>query len=83
LDVNTNTSIAFSVYPNPFSSSANIMLPEGVYQVNVYDMTGRVVRSYGNCSSRLILERSELSAGQYQLEVTNGNSRMLAKVVIQ
>jgi hypothetical protein len=83
LGMEMSSGAVFAVYPNPFSTSANIVLPMGVYQVNLYDMTGRVVRSYGNCSSRLTLERMELSAGQYQLEVTNGMTRLLAKVVIQ
>jgi hypothetical protein len=83
LGVDMNGSSGFTVYPNPFSASANIILPTGVYQVNLYDMTGRIVRAYENCSSRVLLERADLSAGQYQLEVTNGSSRMLAKLVIQ
>ncbi|MFM7105815.1 MAG: T9SS type A sorting domain-containing protein [Flavobacteriales bacterium] len=83
LGVDMNGSSGFTVYPNPFSASANIILPTGVYQVNLYDMTGRIVRAYENCSSRVLLERAELSAGQYQLEVNNGSRRMLAKLVIQ
>lgn len=81
--VDAQSGLSFSVYPNPFTSSTNVVLPSGVYQVNLYDMTGRMVRGYRNCSSRLELERAELSAGSYQLEVTDGSTRMLSKIVIQ
>ena len=61
--------LGISVYPNPMDQSARIQLPSGVFNLEIRDMTGRVVWSHSGCQNTYTLERGSLAAGNYQLVI--------------
>jgi uncharacterized repeat protein (TIGR03803 family) len=60
----------FSIYPNPFDASTQIILPETIYgkqnEIILTDLEGRIVR-IENCSdsNTFTLHRGDLDAGMY------------------
>jgi hypothetical protein len=61
--------MGISVYPNPMDQSARIQLPAGVFNLEIRDMTGRLVWSHSACQNTYTLERGSLAAGNYQLVI--------------
>jgi len=62
--------LGVSVYPNPMDQSARIQLPAGVFNLEIRDMTGRLVWSQSACQNTYTLERGSLTAGNYQLVIS-------------
>lgn len=77
--------INFNIYPNPSNNNftANIFtIDENPIQVNVTDMTGRIITSYQtSASDKQFIFGSELKAGIYLVEFTQGNLRQVTRVV--
>jgi hypothetical protein len=72
------------VYPNPFRDAITINLDHNtkLMDIKVYDITGRVMlqSSMQNTYTKT-LDLSSLSEGIYLLELNDGKSRMIKKVV--
>ena len=73
-----------TIYPNPFSSSATIEVNEkyetenGKYELNIYDLVGRLVRnmqleSPNKSAGNWKLERGDLHDGMYFYQLQNEN----------
>jgi len=63
---------ALNIYPNPLEQSAYIVLPEGVIPdyLEMYDLSGRMVRKERDFNSNIILlERKELTPQLYIIRV--------------
>jgi hypothetical protein len=58
-----------SVFPNPMDQTARIQLPAGVFNLQIRDMTGRLVWSQSACQHSYTLERGTLASGNYQLVI--------------
>ena len=73
----------WSVFPNPSSGILNVSLPEGMHQIDVLDLTGRVVASsFTNGVARINMEH--LSTGIYMVQlITDGIPQATKKVVLQ
>jgi len=66
----TNEVILIS--PNPISDFAVVNLStEGMFNINVMDMTGRIVKTINNVNGAVILERGNLNAGVYIMMVSD------------
>ncbi|MEP0514359.1 T9SS type A sorting domain-containing protein, partial [Dokdonia sp.] len=77
--------VELSVYPNPTTDFINISLT-GVnngYSVNVYSVTGQIVKSERYTSQENRLQVSDLSNGMYLLEVvdTDSNTRSVKRFI--
>ncbi|MCC7302837.1 MAG: VCBS repeat-containing protein [Bacteroidia bacterium] len=71
-----------TVFPNPFSGSANIVLASPVThaELNVYDLNGQRVKHLAGISGQsIVLERSDLPAGMYFLHLTE-NEKLVGTV---
>jgi hypothetical protein len=73
----------WSVFPNPSTGILNVSLPDGMHQIDVLDLTGRVVASsFTNGVARINLE--QLSTGIYMVQlITDGIPQATKKVVLQ
>lgn len=61
----------FALYPNPSSNNINIQLPTGVSkaEVNLFDISGRLVKSATVTSSSQLVDVKDLSSGVYVLKI--------------
>lgn len=72
------------IYPNPASDKVTLVLPEeGIYNVQLSDINGRVVLSRFAITSKYTFNTSHLAPGVYMLVAENLNRRITGKVVIQ
>ena len=77
----------FSVYPNPFSSTATIQFSDVVdiskLKIELVDLSGRVVRVITPQNHKVQLDRSGLSSGMYFMNVyANGKLAGSRKIVL-
>jgi len=62
------------VFPNPMEQSATFKLSEtisGNIQLNIYDITGRLVDSRKYDTPSFVWQRDNLMAGMYSYEIIN------------
>ena len=84
-----NTSLAIS--PNPFSSETTVQfsLPENEYaKIDVFDLSGRKIktiaeRNFFEGIHEVILEKENLGAGIYLLQLTTDSGVSIQKIIIQ
>jgi len=60
-----------NVYPNPFSGTTTIELPEGNYDVKVYNLTGSLVANMTDVAGQVEWNAANLNAGVYIVNVSN------------
>ncbi len=81
--------VAASVYPNPFSESATISVDLEIssnVSVNVYDVTGNLVKSVVNemrAAGRQEFTVSLIRKGVYLAEVKVNNNKQVLKLVVR
>jgi hypothetical protein len=74
------------IYPNPFSSETTISISKEMNNasINVLDVFGRTVKALKLSGTQVILEKGDLSAGIYFVQViTNGVVFTTKKVIVQ
>jgi hypothetical protein len=74
---------SLSVYPNPLKTSATILLPEGIFDLRLYDATGKLVKNYGKNQVQFILERGDFPAGNYHLSIESDARIMSLQLIIE
>ena len=70
------------VYPNPSNGQVNLNLGEGRWDIEVYDLTGRVVYR-GHHENQSLLDLGQCPKGLYFLKATNDGHEVTAKLTIQ
>jgi len=78
--------VTITLQPNPFSQYTTIKVDgvDGPYELNVYDMLGRVVKNQTAAGNVFNLERGTMAAGMYMYEVMHngaviGKGKMIAQ----
>lgn len=74
-----------SIYPNPFSQQTTIDFPNpesGEYRVSIRDLSGKLVRLEETSSNQLIIERGNMAAGIYSIEIA-GKKIYRDKIVVE
>jgi len=84
--INTNNTL--SIYPNPFTSSINVMLNDAVqgngYELMVYNTLGQIVARTTVTKQLTTLETANLSSGIYFYKViANGKTIQSGKLISQ
>ena len=86
----TATSTSVSIYPNPASTQVTVSfstMEEGLYTLNLTDMTGRVVKSeLDNANTGLnnhILSIDGIAKGLYMVIIQKGQTVLNSKLVIE
>lgn len=65
---------SLSLYPNPTSSLLNVILPEGIFDIEVYDIRGTLITKIDNVNYKTDINTQHLSEGLYLLKATNHSS---------
>ncbi len=77
----------FTVYPNPFTDVTTLLLnetPASKFDVIMFDVYGRKVRSYLNQSGKILLiEKGALSSGIYFLQLKGNDWEAKEKLIIE
>ena len=79
------TTNEFHVFPNPASDVINFRLPKHVNsaEINLYDLTGRKVRSLITAENSISVSRDDLPTGIYLAELVFGERRITKKIVLK
>lgn|GEM_PF-2378586 len=77
-----NEPAVLDVYPNPSNGQVNLNLGEGRWDIEVYDLTGRVVYR-GRHENQSLLDLGQCPKGLYFLKATNEGHEVTAKLTIQ
>ena len=87
---NANSLLSSTVFPNPFTGSATLVIDTNFEQlesaiVSIFDMSGKKVIEIGNLTSnKVIIEEGTLSKGNYIYQVNSFNSILSkGKFIIQ
>ncbi len=73
-----------AVFPNPTSGIVTVQIPgTGSSDINVTDMSGKVVVMQNTSTNKADLDLSSLSPGVYQIVVNNGVQVFTTKVVLK
>ena len=83
-----NMDEAVNIYPNPAYSEANVVINNskaGNFRINVYNMTGSLVKQIeASKAAGPHLEKfsvAEFTTGVYLIEVTQGESRAIKRLI--
>ena len=83
-------SIGMNVYPNPTRGLANVELyvrELGDYTMTLMNLQGQIVHleelNIGSSTFRTQIEKRNLSAGVYMLQVTNGKSTLTTRMIFE
>jgi hypothetical protein len=71
LGVNENMFFC-SLYPNPFTTTLNVITEDNVKSIRVYDINGRMLKEQYVSGTQFNLDMSELSMGTYLLQIDHG-----------
>lgn len=82
ISVIENKVASLNVYPNPFSGSTTIELPEGTYDVKVYNLTGALVSAMNQVEGKVEWNAAQLNAGVYIVNVSNQEGFIATQKVV-
>ncbi|MDN3491227.1 alpha-amylase family glycosyl hydrolase [Winogradskyella bathintestinalis] len=82
LGIDDETLAGFSIYPNPSHTSFNVNV--NVSHVEIYDLTGKLVKSFNGSFTRTdTFNISSLKSGLYMVKVQNDNNRTLTSKLVK
>ncbi len=74
--------IAFSVFPNPLTDRSRIVSAEEIETCRILDIKGALVREINEPGKDFYIEKSDLTAGVYFVELISGNQKGTKKLVV-
>ena len=73
-----------TLYPNPFSTSTTIELPNtGSHTLSIYDLVGNLVRTESVSGETIKIEKGTLTKGIYFIELRSEKETLKGKIVIE
>jgi len=82
--IDESSDLNLSFWPNPTDNELNFSGNDfGKIQINFYDLSGKLCKSEVILSPSGTLDTSSLIGGTYSLEITSGNNRQTAKLIIK
>ena len=66
--------ISVSLFPNPASTTLKVTTDQANYQLDIYTITGALVRSMSNCSNITEVDVQDLTSGTYIIRLSNSES---------
>lgn len=78
---NEPNEFTYSMYPNPVLTVLNIDNTSHVSQINVYDATGRIVKTVDVTSEKVVIDVANFQTGVYIVNVTNDKGTQSSKFV--
>ena len=83
IKISSKPSAAISIYPNPAHDYINITGTTGVTEIQLADISGRVISSWKNTASSVSLKIGEVGKGVYMLRLISNNGIETQKINIQ
>jgi hypothetical protein len=84
LGVQEASALGIRVYPNPMENELRIDLPEqGLYSIELRDLTGRLVVVRSQCQNSCTLEREGNASGIYELVISGEGMRAHQRVFLK
>ncbi len=84
LGVQEASALGILVYPNPMENELRIDLPEeGLYNIELRDLTGRLVVARSQCQNSCTLQREGNASGIYELVITGEGVFVHHRVVLK
>jgi hypothetical protein len=71
------------VYPNPMNTGARIELPQGLFDIEIFDQTGARVRSMPGSRGVVMIERGSLVTGVYHVRVSNETTQKYVRLIVE
>lgn len=82
--LNELLAIGMQIFPNPSNGTVTIQNKAGVtVDVNIYDASGRLLKTFTAASGSTQADLSELATGIYQVVFSSGNASTTQKLTIQ
>jgi hypothetical protein len=81
--IENNDLLGFSMFPNPVSNKLKISAQEAISSVNVFDVSGRKVKSFTINNTNTTLDISDLSEGVYLIKYKSAGKAGAAKFIKQ
>jgi len=82
VSVNENTMASVKIYPNPVNSNLKIENMNEVTDINIYNVTGQVVRTIPSATGSIDVDMSNLSNGLYFIKMQNGKNVRTEKIQV-
>jgi hypothetical protein len=82
-NVLVNSWASLRLYPNPMTNIARLELPQGVFNISLYDVNGTLVRTFTNQQGMVIIERESLTSGVYQVQLSTTTATKSIRLVIE
>lgn len=81
--ITNNVQRSLTIAPNPTASVANLFIEniEGVYQVDIYNLQGQLLKSLQTAQSRTEIDLRDLESGIYLIKASNGTDSFTRRVV--
>jgi hypothetical protein len=77
---------SISVYPNPATDNFTVesnKLQNSNAVISIYDVTGKLIRSYSTSNNKLIINREGLESGLYFISIVSEEKMLRSKVVMK
>jgi len=82
LSVEENELLGFTLYPNPSSTSFSVNI--NVSDIEIYDLTGKIVKSFNGDFSRTdTFDISSLNSGMYIVKVENNTKKIMTTKLVK
>ena len=81
--IENNNLLGFSMFPNPASNQLKISAKEAISNVNVFDVSGKKVKSFTVNNTNTTLDISDLSEGVYLIKYKSAGKAGAAKFIKQ
>ncbi len=71
------------IYPNPAKEQVFIQADTNIEKVTIFDLLGKTIKSTWLNGNSATIDISEISSGLYLIEITDGSSRNVSKLIIE
>lgn len=82
--INDHGGSSLVVFPNPMTNSTTLLLDSSADRVDIIDGRGRIVQSYSQIfKDRLIINKSDMTPGQYIIRVVSKNTTQEINLLVK
>lgn len=85
VSINENLSAPLKIYPQPMKEYVNIRLPEnsaGRFELNIFDLTGKLVRTDYFEETEIVILRKTLKSGAYIIQI-KGDENYFVRLMVE
>jgi hypothetical protein len=72
---------SFSIYPNPTNSTIKIAYSERIEEIEIRDVTGKIVLKEKNNSAQFEADLSHFESGVYFISIITSQNQLVGKII--